>query len=140
MKIETARTILGYVKQHVDLSKLKLRASMHDWYYAVDEQRLVFAVEYPEQYKQSDVWISDYIYDTYGYRVAYENMEIFRLLHEVGHHIEGEICTQEEYYYLRQEAGRDRYAYRQIPDEKAADLFAVNFMQQHMDNIIELVK
>jgi hypothetical protein len=139
MRIETARTILGYVKQYVDLSTLKLKASMYDWYYSVDEQRVVFAVEYPEQYKQSDIWISDYIYDVYGYRVEYEYMEIFRILHEVGHHISGPICTQEEYYYLRQEAGTDRYVYRQIPDEKAADLFAVEFMQEHLNNILSIL-
>ena len=138
MKIDTAKAILGYVKQHVDLSQLKLKASRYEWCYMTNDKRIVFAIEYPEQYKQSDIWISDYIYDTYGYRVAYENMEIFRLLHEVGHHIEGPICTQEEYYMLKQDA--DKYEYRQIPDEKAADLFAVNFMQKHMNNIVELIK
>ena len=139
MKIDTAKAILGYVKQHVDLSQLKLKASRYEWCYMTNDKRIVFAIEYPEQYKQSDIWISDYIYDVYGYRVEYEYMEIFRILHEVGHHINGPICTQEEYYYLHQESRENKYIYRQIPDEKAADLFAIEFMQEHLNNILNIL-
>jgi hypothetical protein len=34
----------------------------------------------------------------------------------------------------------DNYGYRQIPDEKAADEFAINFLREHMDNLLELNK
>jgi hypothetical protein len=66
-------------------------------------------------------------------------MEIFKLLHEVGHHVNGPICTQGEYYYLTLQA-KDNYEYRSIPDEKEADLFAINFMKEHLENLLDLIK
>ena len=67
-------------------------------------------------------------------------MEIFSLFHELGHHIVGELCTSEEYYMLLQDiADDDNYGYRQIPDEKAADEFAINFLREHMDNLLNLI-
>lgn len=139
MRIEIAKAILGYTKQYVDLSEAKLRASRYDWMYQTNEKRIIFAIEYTEQNKESDKWIIQYLKQTYDIELKYEHMEIFRLLHEVGHHVNGQICTEEEYYYLSEQV-TNRYEYRQIPDEKAADLFAVNFIKKHMNNILNLIK
>jgi Zn-dependent peptidase ImmA (M78 family) len=139
MKIETARTILGYVKQYEDLSDAKLKASHFDWKYQTNEKRIIFAVEYTDKQKKFDKWVIEYLKETYDANIKYEHMEIFKLLHEVGHHVNGSICTQGEYYYLTLQA-KDNYEYRSIPDEKEADLFAINFMKEHLENLLDLIK
>ena len=141
MQIETARTILGYVKQHEDLSGARLRASRYDWMYMTTEQCIVIAVEYTEEEKEFNKWLVQYLNKTYDCNFKYEHMEIFSLLHEVGHHVMGSICTDEEYYMLYSQIGpNDNYEYRQIPDEKLADSFAVGFMEEHLGNILELLE
>lgn len=141
MKLQTAKAILRYAKQYMDLGDLRIAQTDEDWVYLTNEHVIGVALnETPDEKKWND-WMRYYIRFTFDYIVEEDQMEIFSLLHELGHHMIGEICTNEEYYYLTQEIEEgDYYAYRQIPDEKAADEFAINFMKEHLNNIIVLLE
>jgi hypothetical protein len=140
MKLETAKTILRYAKKHIDLGQLRIAQTEEDWVYLPKEQVIGVALEITQDELKWNKWMVGYIEETFHYTVALENMEIFSLLHELGHHIKGNICSDEEYYMLTQqiEPG-DNYSYRQIPDEKIADTFAIEFMQEHLNNILSIL-
>jgi hypothetical protein len=141
MKLQTAKTILRYAKQYMDLGQLRVAQTKEDWVYLNHEQVIGVALEESADEIKWNKWMIGYIKETFDYDVALEHMEIFSLLHELGHHINGDICTDEEYRMLVQELDDDdSYGYRQIPDEKAADTFAIDFMKEHMDKLIELYK
>ena len=140
MKLQTAKTILRYAKQYMDLGQLRVAQTKEDWVYLNHEQVIGVALEASADEIKWNKWMIGYIKDTFDYDVALEHMEIFSLLHELGHHVNGDICTDEEYHMLVQELDDDdSYGYRQIPDEKAADEFAIDFMKEHMDNILNLI-
>jgi hypothetical protein len=141
MKLQTAKTILRYAKQYMDLGQLRVAQTKEDWVYLNHEQVIGVALEESADEIKWNKWMIGYIKETFDYDVALEHMEIFSLLHELGHHVNGDICTDEEYRMLVQELDDDdSYGYRQIPDEKMADTFAINFMKEHMDKLIELYK
>lgn len=141
MKLETAKTILRYAKQHIDLGQLRVIQTKEDWIYLTHEHVIGVALYEADDEIIWNKWMIGYVKDTFDYDIALEHMEIFSLLHELGHHVNGNICTDEEYNMLVQELDDDDcYEYRQIPDEKAADAFAIDFMKEHMDKLIELYK
>lgn len=134
---ELAVDIMSYTKKHVDLSDLKLRQSKYNWEYICDHKIVFFASEYTKEEQKFNKWFCKYILKNYKINIPYEHMEIISLLHEVGHHIVGDICTEEEYNYLC-DACETQEDYRKIPDEREADLFAVNFYNKHRDKINEI--
>lgn len=138
MKLQTAKTILRYAKQYMNLGQLRVAQTKEDWVYLNHEQVIGVALEETPDERKWNEWMTLYIEETFDYAIDLNHMEIFSLLHELGHHIVGEICSDEEYYMLTQDAHGDDYAYRQIPDEKAADEFAINFMKEHLDKLVEL--
>ena len=140
MKLQTAKNILRYAKQYIDLGQLRVAQTDEDWVYLNHEHIIGVALNKTPDEIEWNKWMIGYIKDTFDYDVALEHMEIFSLLHELGHHVNGDICTDEEYSLLVQELDDDRYGYRQIPDEKLADTFAIDFMKEHMDNLLELNK
>ena len=140
MKLETAKTILRYAKQHIDLGQLRVIQTKEDWIYLNHEHIIGVALYEADDEIEWNKWMIGYVKDTFDYDIALEHMEIFSLLHELGHHVNGDICTDEEYNMLVQEIDDDdNYGYRQIPDEKAADEFAIDFMKEHIDNILNLI-
>lgn len=140
MKLQTAKAILRYAREYVDLGQLRLAQTKEDWVYLNHEQVIGVALEEAPDERKWNEWMTLYIEETFDYVVDLDHMEIFSLLHELGHHIVGEICSDEEYYMLTQDAHGDDYAYRQIPDEKAADTFAIDFMKEHLDKLVELLE
>lgn len=141
MELKTAKTMLKYAKQYIDLGQLKVAQTKEDWIYLNHEHVIGVALYETNDEIEWNKWMISYIKDTFDYDVALEHMEIFSLFHELGHHVSGDICTDEEYHMLVQELDpNDSYGYRQIPDEKAADTFAITFMKEHMDKLIELYK
>ena len=141
MELKTAKTMLRYAKQYIDLGQLRVAQTEEDWIYLNHEQVIGVALYTTDDEIKWNKWMIGYIKDTFDYDVALEHMEIFSLLHELGHHVNGDICTDEEYNMLVQELDDGNYyGYRQIPDEKVADTFAITFMKEHMDKLIELYK
>lgn len=140
MKLQTAKTILRYAKQYIDLGQLRVAQTKEDWVYLNHEQVIGVALEESADERKWNKWMTLYIEETFNYVVDIDHMELFSLLHELGHHIVGEICNDEEYYMLTQEAHGDDYAYRQIPDEYEADKFAINFMKEHLDELVKLLE
>lgn len=140
MKLQTAKAILRYAREYVDLGQLRVAQTKEDWVYLNHEQVIGVALEEAPDERKWNEWMTLYIEETFDYVVDLDHMEIFSLLHELGHHIVGEICSDEEYYMLTQDAHGDDYAYRQIPDEKAADTFAIDFMKEHLDKLVELLE
>jgi hypothetical protein len=138
MKLQTAKAILRYAREYIDLGQLRVAQTKEDWVYLNHEQVIGVALEETPDERKWNEWMTLYIEETFDYVVDLDNMEIFSLLHELGHHIVGDICSDEEYYMLTQDAKGDEYAYRQIPDEKAADTFAIDFMKEHLDKLVEL--
>lgn len=141
MKLQTAKTMLSYAKQYMDLGQLKVVQTDEDWIYVPNYNAIGVAENTTEDEMIWQEWMIGYIKETFDYDIALEHMEIFSLFHELGHHIIGDICTNEEYSMLVQELDDDdAYGYRQIPDEKAADTFAIDFLKEHMTNLLELNK
>lgn len=140
MKLQTAKVILRYAREYVDLGQLRVAQTKEDWVYLNHEQVIGVALEEAPDERKWNEWMTLYIEETFDYVVDLDHMEIFSLLHELGHHIVGEICSDEEYYMLTQDAHGDDYAYRQIPDEKAADTFAIDFMKEHLDKLVKLLE
>lgn len=140
MKLQTAKTILRYAREYMDLGQLRVAQTKEDWVYLNHEQVIGVALEETPDERKWNEWMTLYIEETFDYVVDLDHMEIFSLLHELGHHIVGDICSDEEYYMLTQDAQGDEYAYRQIPDEKAADTFAIDFMKEHLDKLVELLE
>lgn len=140
MKLQTAKAILRYAREYVDLGQLRVAQTKADWIYLNHEQVIGVALEETPDERKWNEWMTLYIEETFDYVVNLDHMEIFSLLHELGHHIVGDICSDEEYYMLTQDARDDDYAYRQIPDEKAADTFAIDFMKEHLDKLVELLE
>lgn len=140
MKLSTAKTILKYAKQYMDLGDLRVAQTKKDWFYLNHEHVIGVALEISADERKWDEWMTLYIEEEFNYIVDIDHMEIFSLLHELGHHINGDICSDEEYYMLARQAEDDSYAYRQIPDEKEADTFAINFMKEHLNNILALLE
>ena len=141
MELKTAKTILRYAKQYIDLGQLRVAQTEEDWIYLNHEHVIGVALYKTDDEIKWNKWMIGYIKDTFDYDMALEHMEIFSLLHELGHHVNGWICTDEEYAMLVQEIDDDdNYGYRQIPDEKAADEFAIEFLKEHMTNLLELNK
>ena len=139
MKLSTAKTMLRYAKQYVDLGQLRVAQTKEDWIYLTNEHVIGVALYETEDEKDWNRWMSNYIEEEFNFDIDPEYMEIFSLFHELGHHIVGSICTDEEYYMLYQQIGpNDDYEYRQIPDEREADKWAINFLKEHMTNLIEL--
>ena len=141
MNLSTAKTMLRYAKQYVDLGQLRVVQTKEDWIYLINEQAIGVALYETEDEKDWNRWMSNYIEEEFNFDIAPEHMEIFSLFHELGHHIVGNICTDEEYYMLYQQIGpNDDYAYRQIPDEREADKWAISFLKEHMNDLLELYK
>jgi hypothetical protein len=141
MKLQTAKTMLQYAKQYMDLGQLRVVQTDEDWVYIPSHKAIGVAEYTPQDEIEWEEWMIGYIKDTFDYDITLDQMEIFSLFHELGHHMNGWICTNEEYNMLVQEIDDDdNYGYRQIPDEKAADEFAINFLREHMDNLLELNK
>ena len=141
MELKTAKTMLRYAKQYIDLGQLRVAQTEEDWIYLNHEHVIGVALYKTDDEIKWNKWMIGYIKDTFDYDVALEHMEIFSLFHELGHYINGDICTDEEYNMLVQELDDGNYyGYRQIPDEKVADTFAITFMKEHMDKLIELYK
>ena len=141
MKLQTAKTILKYAKQYIDLGQLRVAQTDEDWVYVPNQQVIGVALNKTDDEIEWNKWMIGYIKDTFDYDMTLEHMEIFSLFHELGHHINGDICTDEEYHMLVQKLDpNDSYGYRQIPDEKAADEFAIEFLKEHMTNLLELNK
>ena len=141
MELKTAKTMLRYAKQYIDLGQLRVAQTEEDWIYLNHEHVIGVALYKTDDEIKWNKWMIGYIKDTFDYDVALEHMEIFSLFHELGHHINGDICTDEEYNMLVHELDDGNYyGYRQIPDEKVADTFAITFMKEHMDKLIELYK
>lgn len=139
MKLSTAKTILRYAKTQVNLGQLRVAQTKEDWVYLNVEHVIGVALEETKDEREWNKWMISYIEETYDYSINIDHMEIFSLMHELGHHMVGDICTNEEYYMLYQQIeDGDNYGYRQIPDEKAADDWAIDFMKKHMDKLIEL--
>ncbi len=140
MELSTAKTILRYAKKHIDLGQLRVAQTKEDWVYLNHEHVIGVALEESADEIKWNKWMIGYIKETFDYDIALEHMKIFSLLHELGHHVNGDICTDEEYHMLVQELdSNDSYGYRQIPDEKAADTFAIEFMREHLANLLELI-
>lgn len=141
MKLQTAKTMLKYAKQYMDLGQLKVVQTCEDWIYIPDYKAIGVAEYTNEEEIEWQKWMITYIKETFDYEITLEHMDIFSLFHELGHHVIGDICTPEEYRMLVQEIDDDdNYGYRQIPDEKAADTFAIEFLKEHMTNLLELNK
>ena len=141
MNLSTAKTMLRYAKQYVDLGQLRVAQTKEDWIYLTNEQVIGVALYETEDEKDWNRWMSNYIEEEFNFDIEPEHMEIFSLFHELGHHIVGNICTDEEYYMLYQQIGpNDDYEYRQIPDEREADKWAINFLKEHMNDLLELYK
>lgn len=141
MELTTAKTMLRYAKQHMDLGQLRVAQTRQDWIYLNHDHVIGVALEVTEDEKVWNKWMIGYIKETFNYDITEDQMEIFSLFHELGHHIVGDICTNEEYYMLTQEIAEDDYlSYRQIPDEYAADEFAINFLKEHMTNLMDLLE
>ena len=140
MELTTAKTMLRYAKQYIDLGQLRVAQTKEDWVYLNHEHVIGVALYESKDEIEWNKWMISYIKNTFDYDIALEHMEIFSLFHELGHHMCGDICTDEEYHMLLQEIEEgDNYSYRQIPDEKAADTFAINFLREHLTNLIELI-
>lgn len=140
MELRTAKTMLRYAKQYIDLGQLRVAQTKEDWVYLPHEHVIGVALEETADEIKWNKWMIGYIKDTFDFDIALEHMEIFSLFHELGHHVVGNICTDEEYYMLVQEIDdNDSYGYRQIPDEKAADEFAINFLREHLADLLELI-
>ena len=139
MELKTAKTMLRYAKQYIDLGQLRVAQTDEDWVYVPSQHVIGVALnEAPDEIAWNK-WMIGYIKDTFDYNITLDQMEIFSLFHELGHHVMGWICTDEEYNMLVQEIDDDdNYGYRQIPDEKAADEFAINFMKEHMDELLKI--
>ena len=103
MKLQTAKNILRYAKQYIDLGQLRVAQTDEDWVYLNHEHVIGVALNETPDEIEWNKWMIGYIKDTFDYDVALEHMEIFSLLHELGHHVNGDICTDEEYSLLVQE-------------------------------------
>lgn len=140
MKLSTAKTILRHCKQYLDLGQLRVAQTKEDWIYLNHEHVIGVALEESAEERVWNEWMIQYVKDTFNYQLTIEQMDIFSLFHELGHHMVGDICTNEEYYMLTQEIEEgDYYSYRQIPDEYAADEFAISFLKEHMEEIENLI-
>ena len=139
MKLQTAKTMLQYAKQYMDLGQLRAVQTDEDWVYIPSQHAIGVALNgAPDEIEWSE-WMMGYIKDTFDYDITLDQMEIFNLFHELGHHMNGRICTNEEYNMLVQEIDDDdNYGYRQIPDEKAADEFSIRFLREHMDELLKI--
>ena len=138
MKLETAKALLRYAKQYVELGKLRV---VHDksWYYMPKYSAI--AVMKREDEDREDMnhnyWFMGYIEKEFNLELTYDEIEIFSLFHELGHHMNGWILDPEVYHMLVDEAV-SMYEYRQIADERKADEFAANFIKEHYDDLTKI--
>ncbi len=140
MKLSTAKTILKYTKEYVDLTGVRVAQVKNGFYYFPAERGIAVGLEKDHEDELWEEWMVEYLKDEFDFEIKKEHMEIFSLLHEVGHHVVGDVCTPEEYHMLTNQIDEgDLYEYRQIPDEYQADKFAVKFLCEHLEAILELL-
>jgi Zn-dependent peptidase ImmA (M78 family) len=143
MKLQTAKSILAYSKRYLDLSGLRI-AYGTDWFYSTTEKAISIQREDHRDEDQEIWWdrfMFTYLKEEFNYEMkqTIECTELFSLFHEVGHFLIGCICTPYEYHIRMQDADTDE-EYRKIPDEYEADKFAVEFLKEHMDELLELIE
>lgn len=140
MKLSTAKTILRYAKQYVNLTGVRVAQVKTGFYYFPAERGIGVGLEKDHDDELWEEFMIDYLKDEFEFEIKKEHMEIFSLMHEVGHHVVGNVCTPEEYYMLYNQIEEDDfYGYREIPDEYQADKFAVKFLCEHLDAILALL-
>jgi Zn-dependent peptidase ImmA (M78 family) len=143
MKLQTAKALLSYSKRYLDLSGLRI-AYGTDWFYSTSQKAIAVQREDYRDLKDENIWnrfMFTYLKEEFNYEIkqTIECMDIFSLFHEVGHFLIGNICTPYEYHVRMQDAETDE-EYRKIPDEYEADKFAVEFLKEHMDELLELIE
>ena len=87
-------------------------------------------------------WMLEYLKETFDLKITTEDeMDIFSILHEIGHHMNRDSYDAELYNRLYDEVDDDDddyLAYRQIPDEYKADKWAAEFMKEHKEELMNL--
>lgn len=145
MRREQAMSILRYVKGFVDLKGVKTAASPDGFgYYPYNnDAKAPVIVIGTEKDEIDDVWeefMVGYLKETFDLELTIEQMDLFSVLHEVGHHVNRECFDAE--LYNAQTAELDEYdflAYRQSDDEYLADSFAVTFIKEHYEDLMNLI-
>ncbi len=136
MKLITAKMLLRYAKQYMDLTGLRI-VQDDSWYYMTDYKAIAVMKEADDEEREFNKQFVEYIKDKFDFDLPLKYISIFSLFHELGHFVNGWICEPEEYHLLVDEA-EDFYEYRAIPDEREADLFAYQFISEHYDKLIEI--
>ena len=139
MNIKTAKALLRYAKQYMDLGNLRVGIGT-GWCYMPEEQGILIMEREDEDHLDinHNYWYMGYIETEFNLKLTYDEIEIFSLFHELGHHMNGWIDDPEVYRYLTEEVGSSMYDYRQIPDERKADEFAVEFIREHYTDLVEI--
>ena len=132
LSMNQAKSILKFVKTKEDLTGLKIAIGNSYGYYPEYKGITISNKEIT-----SIDFMMNYLKDTFDLILTETQIDLFCLLHEVGHFINGWICTPEE-YNLRINEAEDLYEYRHIPDEYEADKFAANFIKKYYSKLIEL--
>ena len=140
MKLQTAKALLKYAKQYMDLTGLKVGVAT-GWCY-LPEYKAICIMEdedYDEDERKFESWFIGYVKENFNINLTKDTVEIFSLYHELGHHMNGWVDDPEVYRYLVNEVNEsDYYDYRQIPDERRADEFAASFIKEHYDELVEI--
>jgi hypothetical protein len=70
MKLQTAKTMLQYAKQYMDLGQLRVVQTDEDWVYIPSHKAIGVAEYTPQDEIEWEEWMIGYIKDTFDYDAA----------------------------------------------------------------------
>lgn len=149
MNTRAFKRVFAYVKNLIpELKKTRLTVTDE---FCFNYKENYIAVMLPEYATNDDkIWenfMLDYVDAEYNFNIQPEEMDLFSLLHEIGHQQTFYDFTPDDLvkYVDALDAipegnnPDDLFAYRQLSLEKAADEWAIEFMRQHRDDLLELI-
>ena len=141
MNKEYAMRLCKKVKQiNPEIQGFRLAMQDYGFAYYYNEKAVVIPQIKDEEDYDWENWMYEYLKETFDLILTTEKeMDIFSVLHEIGHHMNRDSYNTELYNRLYDEVDDDDYlAYRQIPDEYKADKWAVEFMKKHKEELMNL--
>jgi hypothetical protein len=142
MKKDYALAISRLVKKYYteEMQGLQLAMCNYGLAYSYEYKAILVPKSKDEDdYKWED-WMYSFLRDQYDLYIKTEKeMDIFSLLHEIGHHMNRKTFDSMTYKKLVDEIDEEDYmTYRELPDEQLADEWAVSFIKEHYDELIEI--